>query len=166
MKKILFVLIIGMVLAPVLYGATPTPTPSAIPTATPSITPTPVPSPSPAGYYVYPMQIELYYDFTTAVTDQKLTKCADHLTFTCEPEHRFYVTAIGWSCQSALNARLEWDTTPNDRLGLPVNFVVTGQGYTFSDFSPPLGSDVMGRSPILTTDGDSKGTVWINGYMQ
>jgi len=154
MKKALLIslILIGMVLTPALFGATPTPSP--------------VPSPSPAGAFTYPRHVELYADFTTATDDAPLIKAADHLYFTTINARNFYITAIGWSAQSAVNARLEWDTTPNDRLGLPVNFTATGQGYTFTTFYPPLTSDVMGASPTYTVDADSTGTVWINGYME
>ena len=154
MKKLLIIMGLLLIAAPVMGATTPTPTP------VPNIIPDGV------GGDI-PMVIRASFtDFSTgAITDHKLTSDRTGAAFTVPNGHRFYITGISWSCLSAVTARLEWDGNPTDIPFDYAYFPFTGQGKVMF-FDPPITSLDAGISPVLTTDQGATGWVSLNGYLR
>ena len=173
MKKLILIMGLLLIAAPVM-GAGETPTPTAIPT--PSVTPTPVgfESPTPIPNIIpdgvggdIPMTLTATFtDLTTAaITAHKLISDRTGADFTVPAGHRFYVTGISWSLQSAVIGTLFWDGNYMDTTFDTMYAPYSGQGKVIY-LNPPVTSLDAGVSPKLTTDRGATGWVAINGVLR
>ena len=107
-----------------------------------------------------------FTDLTTAaITAHKLISDRTGDDFTVPAGHRFYISGISWSCQSAVVATLFWDGAYTDTVFDSVYFPYSGQGKVMY-LNPPVTSLDAGVSPKLTTDRGATGWVAINGVLR
>lgn len=172
MKKLILIVGLLFIAAPVM-GATPTPTVTPTvtpvsPTPSPTVTSTPIPLiiPDGVGGDIPTVLRANFTDFSTGpITDQKLTSDRTGQAFTVPDGHRLYISGISWSCLSAVIGMLEWDVAGTDVPFDYAYFPFTGQGKILT-FDPPVTSLDPGISPVLTTDRGCTGWVQLNGVLR
>ena len=160
MKKLIIIMGLLLIAAPVMGATTPSPTPSPSPTPVPNVIPDGV-----SGDIATVLR-GTFTDFTSgAITDHKLINLRTGEAFTVPAGHRFYITGVNWSLQSVVIGSLEWDGASADVLFDRMYAPFTGQGKVLNYITPITSLDA-GISPVLTTDRGCTGIVVINGFLR